>query len=50
VQKGLLCFAHEDGLGSNLLLQGLPRHGNAKLVVRAYEPEKVIEGQADAAE
>ena len=32
-------YPHEDGNGFNIILQALPLHGNAKLVLRTYEPE-----------
>ena len=33
-------FAHEKGDGFNVILQALPLHGNGKIVLRAYDPEK----------
>ena len=33
-------FPHENGEGFNVILQALPLHGNGKLVLRAYDPEK----------
>ena len=35
-----VAFPHDKGDGFNLILQALPLHGNGKLVVRAYDPEK----------
>jgi hypothetical protein len=35
-----VAFPHEKGDGFNVVLQALPLHGNGKLVVRAYDPEK----------
>jgi hypothetical protein len=35
-----VAFPHENGEGFNVLLQALPIHGNGKLVVRAYDPQK----------
>ena len=35
-----VAFPHENGDGFNVILQALPLHGNGKLVVRAYDPEK----------
>lgn len=35
-----VAFPHEDGEGFNVMLQALPLHGNGKIVLRAYDPEK----------
>ena len=35
-----VAFPHENGDGYNVILQALPLHGNGKLVLRAYDPEK----------
>ena len=37
-----VAFPHEGGpdQGFNVILQALPLHGNGKLVVRAYDPDK----------
>jgi hypothetical protein len=35
-----VAFPHDNGDGFNVILQALPLHGNGKLVVRAYDPEK----------
>lgn len=35
-----VAFPHENGDGFNVILQALPLHGNGKLVLRAYDPEK----------
>ena len=35
-----VAFPHENGDGFNVLLQALPLHGNGKIVLRAYDPEK----------
>ena len=35
-----VAFPHENGEGFNVILQTLPLHGNGKLVLRAYDPEK----------
>lgn len=35
-----VAFPHENGEGFNVILQALPLHGNGKLVLRAYDPEK----------
>ena len=35
-----VAFPHEQGDGFNVILQALPLHGNGKLVLRAYDPEK----------
>jgi len=35
-----VAFPHDNGDGFNVILQALPIHGNGKLVVRAYDPEK----------
>jgi hypothetical protein len=35
-----VAFPHEDGEGFNVILQALPVHGNGKIVLRAYDPEK----------
>ena len=35
-----VAFPHESGDGFNVLLQALPLHGNGKLVLRAYDPDK----------
>ena len=35
-----VAFPHDDGDGFNVILQALPLHGNGKIVLRAYDPEK----------
>jgi len=37
-----VAFPHssDKGDGFNIILQALPLHGNGKLVMRAYDPEK----------
>ena len=35
-----VAFPHDDKKGFNVILQALPLHGNGKLVVRAYDPDK----------
>lgn len=35
-----VAFPHENGDGFNVILQALPLHGNGKIVLRAYDPEK----------
>lgn len=35
-----VAFPHENGDGFNVILQALPIHGNGKIVLRAYDPEK----------
>lgn len=35
-----VAFPHDDGEGINVILQALPLHGNGKIVLRAYDPEK----------
>lgn len=35
-----VAFPHEDGDGFNVMLQALPLHGNGKIVLRAYDPER----------
>ena len=35
-----VAFPHEKGDGYNIILQALPIHGNGKLVMRVYDPEK----------
>jgi hypothetical protein len=35
-----VAFPHEDGQGSNVMLQALPVHGEGKLALRAYDPEE----------
>ncbi len=35
-----VAFPHEDGEGFNVMLQALPLHGNGKIVLRAYDPDK----------
>ena len=35
-----VAFPHDNGDGFNVILQALPLHGNGKLVVRAYDPDK----------
>ena len=35
-----VAFPHEDGEGFNVILQALPVHGNGKIVLRAYDPDK----------
>ena len=35
-----VAFPHEKGDGFNIILQALPIHGNGKLVVRPYDPDK----------
>lgn len=35
-----VAFPHENGEGFNVILQALPLHGNGKLVLRAYDPDK----------
>lgn len=37
-----VAFPHEGGAdaGLNVILQALPLHGNGKLVLRAYDPDK----------
>jgi len=37
-----VAFPHDGGAdaGFNVILQALPLHGNGKLVVRAYDPDK----------
>jgi len=35
-----VAFPHEDGQGFNVMLQALPLHGNGKIVLRAYDPDK----------
>jgi hypothetical protein len=35
-----VAFPHEQGDGFNVILQALPLHGNGKLVLRAYDPDK----------
>lgn len=44
-----VAFSHEQGDGFNVILQALPLHGNGKLVVRAYDPEKEVECETQAA-
>ena len=41
-----VAFPHDDGEGFNVILQALPLHGNGKIMLRAYDPEK---HQADEA-
>lgn len=38
-------FPHREGDGFNSVLQALPLHGNGRLVMRAYEPNEVIEAE-----
>lgn len=35
-----VAFPHDDGDGFNVILQALPLHGNGKIVLRAYDPDK----------
>ena len=35
-----VAFPHEDGEGFNVILQALPLHGNGKVVLRSYDPQK----------
>ncbi len=35
-----VAFPHDDGQGFNVMLQALPLHGNGKVVLRAYDPDK----------
>lgn len=42
-----VAFPHDNGDGFNVILQALPLHGNGKLVVRAYDPEKTEVEEAD---
>lgn len=35
-----VAFPHDDGEGINVILQALPLHGNGKIVLRAYDPER----------
>lgn len=35
-----VAFPHDDGQGFNVILQALPLHGNGKVVLRAYDPDK----------
>ena len=35
-----VAFPHENGDGFNVILQALPLHGNGKIVLRAYDPDK----------
>lgn len=35
-----VAFPHDNGEGFNVILQALPLHGNGKLVLRAYDPDK----------
>ena len=42
-----VAFPHDDGDGFNVILQALPLHGNGKIVLRVYDPEK---HQTDEAE
>ncbi len=35
-----VAFPHEDGEGFNVILQALPLHGEGKIVLRAYDPQK----------
>lgn len=41
-------FPHDDGDGFNVILQALPLHGNGKIVLRAYDPEKHETDEVDA--
>lgn len=40
-----VAFAHDDGHGFNIILQALPVHGEGKIVMRAYDPNKAEEAQ-----
>lgn len=42
-----VAFPHTEGDGYNILLQALPLHGNGKLVLRAYDPEKHAKEEAE---
>ena len=42
-----VAFPHEKGDGYNIILQALPIHGNGKLVMRAYDPEKHAAEEAE---
>lgn len=42
-----VAFPHENGDGFNVMLQALPLHGNGKLVLRAYDPEKHATEETD---
>ena len=35
-----VAFAHDDGQGFNIILQALPIHGDGKIVMRTYDPNK----------
>ena len=43
-----VAFPHEDGDGFNVILQALPLHGDGKIVLRAYDPEKHATDEAEA--
>jgi hypothetical protein len=40
-------FPHEVGEGFNVILQALPLHGNGKVVLRSYDPQKHEAEEAD---
>lgn len=42
-----VAFPHENGDGFNVILQALPLHGDGKLVLRAYDPEKHAAEETD---
>ena len=42
-----VAFPHEDGEGLNVILQALPLHGDGKIVLRAYDPQKHEAEEAD---
>ena len=35
-----VAFPHDDGQGYNIILQALPIHGEGKIVMRVYDPDK----------
>ena len=42
-----VAFPHENGDGFNVILQALPLHGNGKIVLRAYDPDKHTAEEAE---
>lgn len=44
-----VAFPHDGGpdVGFNVILQALPLHGNGKIVVRAYDPDKADADEAE---
>ncbi|MFM9942166.1 MAG: hypothetical protein ACKVP7_22000 [Hyphomicrobiaceae bacterium] len=45
-----VAFPHDDGDGFNVILQALPLHGNGKIVLRAYDPDKQSPDDASASD